>query len=174
MILSITCLAVTELLMEFIWNFMVFFYLMSNFNTYWYHFCKFANEMISSYHFILFLPNKIKWWVPNEPLGILYSIRPILFVHSIDVSRIMYFDNVLLLVINIDVFRYILVLDTSILMTSSNTDRQECYSSFGKKGEIWFPFHTLLLFSGNNKALQLLLLLSYFRATYPVTSFHNF
>jgi hypothetical protein len=42
-IITITCLAATELVMEFIWNFMVF-HLMPNLNTYWvpYHFCGFA------------------------------------------------------------------------------------------------------------------------------------
>jgi hypothetical protein len=43
MILTVTCLVAIELVMEFIWNFMVF-HLMSNHKTYWvpYHFCGFA------------------------------------------------------------------------------------------------------------------------------------
>jgi hypothetical protein len=43
MILTFVCLAITELVIKFIWNFMVF-YLMPNLNTYWvpYHFYKFG------------------------------------------------------------------------------------------------------------------------------------
>jgi hypothetical protein len=67
MILSITCLAAIELVMEFILNSMVF-HLMPNLNSYWvpYHFCGFfkmkwylSNEMKW---------NEMKWWVPNKPL----------------------------------------------------------------------------------------------------------
>jgi hypothetical protein len=55
MILTITYLAVTELVLEFVWNSMDF-HLMSNLNTYWvpYYFCVFLkrNDIIVSFHFI--------------------------------------------------------------------------------------------------------------------------
>jgi hypothetical protein len=62
MILIITCLVATELVMEFIWNFIVF-YIMSNLNTYWMvcHLCGFIK--IKLYHHIIlfyFLPNEMK------------------------------------------------------------------------------------------------------------------
>jgi hypothetical protein len=62
MILTITCLAATELVMEFIWNSMGFhlmpnlIYLLGTLSFLWI----FQNEMISSCHFISFLPNEMK------------------------------------------------------------------------------------------------------------------
>jgi hypothetical protein len=52
MILTVTCLAATELVMEFIWN-SVGIHVMPNLNTYWI-LCQWIcqNEMIPSYHFI--------------------------------------------------------------------------------------------------------------------------
>jgi hypothetical protein len=69
MILTITCLAATELVMEFIWNSMGF-HLMPNLNTYWVpcHFCEFFKmKWYHHCHFISFLSNEMKWWVPNKP-----------------------------------------------------------------------------------------------------------
>jgi hypothetical protein len=61
MILTITCLAATELVMEFIWN-SLDFHLMPNLNTYWvpYHFCGFF-KMKWYYHVISFYFYQMKW-----------------------------------------------------------------------------------------------------------------
>jgi hypothetical protein len=71
--------------MKFICNSMVF-YPMSNHNTYWVpcYFCEFAK--LKWYHHVIlfyfyqikwnlpFLPNKMKWWVPNKPLEHLHKV----------------------------------------------------------------------------------------------------
>jgi hypothetical protein len=74
MILTITYLAATELVMEFIWNSMGF-HLMPNLNTYWVscHFYRFSkwNDIIMLFHFISTKWNEmvgakralIEWWV---------------------------------------------------------------------------------------------------------------
>jgi hypothetical protein len=61
MILEITCLAATDLVTEFISNFMIFIPCLILIPM-WYLVISVAlpNKMISSYHFISFIPNEMK------------------------------------------------------------------------------------------------------------------
>jgi hypothetical protein len=65
---EITCLAATELVTEFILNSMIFIPCLILIPL-WYPVISVAlpNKLISSCHFILFIPNEMKWWMPNEP-----------------------------------------------------------------------------------------------------------